>query len=89
VYLPWNEVTGKLTSKTYPLCGFTYVLALNQYSDYPGTNINEATTADNFLRFVTETAGGQKLISTERDYLALPTGKVLTEAQAGTKEIEF
>jgi ABC-type phosphate transport system substrate-binding protein len=90
VFAPWNEVTGQLISKTYPLCGFTYVLGLSSYSSYPGTALTEATTANNFLRYVLEASGGQKLIGENHDYVALPTtGKVITEARAGTAAIEF
>jgi ABC-type phosphate transport system substrate-binding protein len=89
VYAPWNEVTSALTSKTYSLCGFTYVLALSHYSDYLGTALTEATTVNNFLNFVLEAAGGQKNIGENRDYLALPTkGEVITEARDGAAEIE-
>ena len=90
VFAPWNEVTGELKSSTYPLCGFTYVLALSSYSAYPGTALTEATTVNNFLQFVEEAAGGQKEIGEDRDYLALPTtGEVIKEARAGAKGIEY
>ena len=84
----WNEVTTKTTEKKYTLCGLTYDIAFTSYGDYPGTTLLEATTVNNYLRFVTETAGGQKLIA-DRDYLALPKGSVLTEAQAGAASVGF
>jgi ABC-type phosphate transport system substrate-binding protein len=91
---PWNEVTTKVTEKKYTLCGLTYVLAFTEYSKYPGTTIQEATTVQNFLGFVTATStikgaeGGQTLIN-NRDYLPLPSGPVLTDAQKGTAGIRF
>jgi len=90
VYVPWNEVSTKLSSKTYSLCGLSYDLAFNAYHAYTGTTEKEATTVNNFEQFLLEAAGGQKLIGENRDYLALPTtGKLITEARAGAKEISF
>ena len=91
---PWNEVTTKTTEKKYTLCGLTYALAFTEYSKYPGTTEKEVTTAQNFLGFVTATSavkgaeGGQVLIN-NHDYLALPSGPVLTDAQKGTANIRF
>jgi len=91
---PWNEVTTKVTEKHYTLCGLSYVLAFNEYSKYPGTTIQEATTVSNFLNFVTGAnaakgaEGGQPLLN-NHDYLALPSGPVLTDAEKGTASIGF
>lgn len=85
---PWNEVSTKTTEKEYTLCGFTYVLAFTSYSAYPGTTQAEATTVNNYLRFVIEKKGGQKEIA-DHDYLALPKGEVLKEAEAGTAAIGY
>jgi ABC-type phosphate transport system substrate-binding protein len=85
---PWNEVTTETTEKEYTLCGFTYVLAFTTYSAYPGTTQAEATTVNNYLRFVLDKKGGQKEI-TNHDYLALPKGTVDTEAVAGAAAIGF
>jgi ABC-type phosphate transport system substrate-binding protein len=85
----WNEVSAELTSKTYPLCGLAYILAFKSYAAYPGTELREATTAENFLRFVLEASGGQKLIE-DHDYLGLtPKSILLDEAQTGAKTVEF
>lgn len=87
---PWNKVTAKLDQKAYLLCGLTYDLAFNKYSDYPGTSFGEATTVSNFLQFVLQTTseGGGELIK-DHDYLALSAGLVLTEAQRGAAEIAY
>jgi len=87
---PWNEVTTSTTEKNYPLCGLTYDLSLHSYSKYSGTTLQEATTANNFLYYVLGIGpnGGQTLIS-GHDYLALPSGPVLTEATSGVEKIRF
>ncbi len=86
----WTDVTTKPTQKNYVLCGFTYILAFTEYSKYSGTTEKEATTVNNFLRFVlgTGTEGGQTLIK-NHDYLALPAGAVLTEATKGAENTKF
>ncbi len=87
---PWNEVTTSTTEKKYTLCGLTYDLALTSFSSYPGTSQEEATTVHDYLKFVVESkgGGGQKLIA-GHDYLALPKGPVLSEAQKGTEKVSF
>ncbi len=89
VQQPWNEVTTKVTEKNYTLCGLTYALAFTEYSKYPGTTLQEATTVQNFLTYVLGigTEGGQTLIKTH-DYLALPSGAVETEALTGAENIK-
>jgi ABC-type phosphate transport system substrate-binding protein len=86
----WNEVTTSTIETKYTLCGLTYDLAFTSASAYPGTSLGEATTVDNYLKFVVNStaAGGQKLIA-KHDYLALPKGKVLNEAQTGAANIAF
>jgi ABC-type phosphate transport system substrate-binding protein len=83
---PWNEVTAKLASKTYALCGLTYNLALTNYETYPGGTNEEATTTANFLNYVLDAKGGQSDIK-NNDYLGLPTS-LLTEAKEGPAAIE-
>jgi ABC-type phosphate transport system substrate-binding protein len=85
---PWNEVTTRTIQKKYTLCGLTYDLAFTSFGAYGGTTLGEATTAHDYLTFVTDAkgGGGQKVIS-GHDYLALPKGKVLTEAQGGATKI--
>jgi ABC-type phosphate transport system substrate-binding protein len=87
---PWDEVTTRTIEKKYPLCSIVVELAFSSYSAYPGTTQAEATTVNNFFNFVTNAkgGGGQKLIA-KHDYLALPKGKVLTEAEAGAALIGF
>jgi hypothetical protein len=81
---PWDEVTTRTTEKKYTLCSIIVELAFTKYSAYPGTSLEEATTVSNILSFIVNSAGGggQKVVE-GHDYLALPKGKVLTEAQTG------
>jgi ABC-type phosphate transport system substrate-binding protein len=81
---PWDEVTTRTTEKKYTLCSIVVELAFTTYSAYPGTSLEEATTVNNFFNFVTNAkgGGGQKLIE-GHDYLALPKGTVLKEAEKG------
>ena len=87
----WSEVTTRTEEPKYTICGLTFDLALTKYSAFPGTSLEEATTANNFLQFVTSTKkektgnkenGGQGLIK-GHDYEPL-TGTVLKEAQKGS-----
>jgi ABC-type phosphate transport system substrate-binding protein len=95
VLQPWNEVTTKTTEKNYSLCGLTYVLAFTEYSKYAETSLEEATTVNNFVNFMLGTnttkgsEGGQILINSAHDYLALPAGAVLTDAQKGAEKIKY
>jgi len=91
----WNEVTTRTAEKHYTICGLSYDLAFTKYSQYPGTNVKEATTVENFLSFVVDTSkkkegnknnGGQTLIK-NHDYEPL-VGKVLTEAQSGVRGVK-
>jgi ABC-type phosphate transport system substrate-binding protein len=75
---PWNEVTTKTTEKTYPLCGFAYVLTVKKYSLFPGTTVGEAQSVKDFLQYVTDKKGGQTAIA-GHDYEALPS-KVAKES---------
>jgi ABC-type phosphate transport system substrate-binding protein len=88
VQQPWDTVTTKTIEKKYPLCSIVVQLALSSYSAFPGTNLEEATAVNNFFNFVvnSKAGGGQKLVE-GHDYLALPKGKVLDEAQEGAKLI--
>jgi ABC-type phosphate transport system substrate-binding protein len=79
----WNTVTTSITlkEKTYSLCGLTYDLAATHYALLPGTTPAEATTVNNYLKFVTAAADGQKLLPGD-DYLGLPKD-VIKKAEAG------
>jgi ABC-type phosphate transport system substrate-binding protein len=88
VFEAWNEVTSSVTEKAYALCGLTFDLSFTKYSLLPGATEAEATTVSNYLRFVTEKNGGQKLIE-GNDYLALPKGAVLSHAESGAALIGF
>ncbi|HTZ85847.1 MAG TPA: substrate-binding domain-containing protein [Solirubrobacteraceae bacterium] len=90
VFEPWNAVTTRTIEKKYPLCGLTFDLAFSSFASFPGTSLGEATSVHDYLKFVVDTkgGGGQKLIA-GHDYLALPKGAVLTEAQEGAAAIGF
>jgi len=87
---PWDEVTTRTIEPKYPICSIVVELAFTNYSAYPGTSLEEATTVHDFFGFVTNSkgGGGQKLIA-GHDYLALPKGNVLEEAQKGAALIGF
>jgi PBP superfamily domain len=91
----WNAVTTAVPPSTvkegsYPLCNFTYVLAFNSYSllSGGGANENEATTVNNYLKYVANKTGGQELLGVN-DYLAVPKGQVETALNDGVAEIGF
>ena len=83
----WNEVTTKTAEPNYPICGLTYDLTFHEYSKYPGTTLQEATTVNNFMLFVTAAAAGQELIK-KHDYQPLPTS-LRVEAAAGAEKTKF
>jgi ABC-type phosphate transport system substrate-binding protein len=83
----WNEVTTRTTEINYPLCGLTYDLTFHEYSKYPGTSLEEATTVNNYERFVLAPSAGQVLIK-KHDYLSLPTALDL-EAKEGAERTKF
>jgi ABC-type phosphate transport system substrate-binding protein len=87
VFETWNEVTTSITlkEKTYPLCDFTYALAFTQYSLLPGTSEQEATTVNNYLKFVSSSKQGQALLK-GNDYLAVPKD-VIKKLEAGAADI--
>jgi len=87
---PWNEVTTKTTEPKYTICGLTYDLALSSYGSYGGTTLEEATTVENFLRFVVDTSktGGGQFLLKKHDYEDL-VGTVLKEAQKGAALAQF
>lgn len=70
---PWNEVTAKQFSKSYPLCGLTYDLALTHYEAFSsfGATAAEAQTVKDFLGYVVSKKGGGKEIK-GHDYTPLP-----------------
>jgi ABC-type phosphate transport system substrate-binding protein len=83
----WNQVTTSITlkEKTYSLCDFTYVLAFTKYSLLAGTSEAEATTVNDYLRFVSAKADGQKLLA-GNDYLGVPKD-VIAKLEAGAAAI--
>jgi len=85
----WNTVTTSVTlkEKTYSLCGLTYDLASTHYELYPGTSKAEATTVNNYLKYVTTQGQGQALLP-GNDYLGLPKD-VIKKAEAGAAKVSF
>jgi ABC-type phosphate transport system substrate-binding protein len=90
----WNEVTTSvptsptpLKEKTYSLCNFVYALAFTQYSLLPGTSENEATTVNNYLKFVADKSGGQKELA-GNDYYGDPKA-VASKLVSGVAAIGF
>ncbi len=81
----WNALTTKTTEPEYPLCGLSYILALTKYSDYPGATEAEATTVNNYLRFVfSDSRGGGQ----EEFHPALST-QLLEESSRGVEAIQY
>jgi len=78
----WSAITTRTTEPHYTICGLTFDEAFVEYGAFPGTNEEEATTVNNYMQFVVEATGGQKLIK-KHDYEPL-VGTVLKEAQKGT-----
>jgi ABC-type phosphate transport system substrate-binding protein len=88
----WNQVTTETKQKNYPICGFSYDMAMTNYKAYgvtPPATEGEAETAHDYLSFVTSTKaeGGQPLLE-GNFYEALPK-KVAKEAEAGAATIAF
>jgi len=83
-------VTTRTTQKKYPICGLSFILSMTTFSDYSGATSASVTSARDYIRFVLDAkgGGGQKLIA-GHDYLALPKGAVLSEAQKGAEKINF
>ena len=85
----WSEVTTRTTETNYPLCGLTYDLTFHEYHLYPGTTLEEATSANNFMQWVIANGvgGGQTEIS-KHDYLSLPSSLVPI-ARKGAEATKF
>jgi ABC-type phosphate transport system substrate-binding protein len=85
----WNEVTTRTSETNYTLCGLTYDLTFHEYSKFPGTTLEEATSANNFELWVTANGvGGGQVVIAKHDYLALPTA-IDTIARAGAEKTKF
>jgi len=89
----WNEVTtavppSTVAEKSYSLCNFTYVLAFTSYSLLPSTTPGEATSVNNFLRFIADKKGGQAELP-GADYLGVPKGAVDSALVSGAGAIGF
>lgn len=83
----WSAITTKTEEPHYTLCGLTFDLAFSSYKAFPGTTKEESTTANDFLQFVMDVKGGQKIIK-NHDFAAVPS-TVLKESQKGAAEIGF
>jgi ABC-type phosphate transport system substrate-binding protein len=85
----WNLVTTSITlkEKDYSLCNFAYVLAFTKYSLLSGTTEAEATTVNNYVKFLSSKGQGQTLLATN-DYLTVPK-TVIKKLEAGAANIGF
>ncbi|HTU80116.1 MAG TPA: substrate-binding domain-containing protein [Solirubrobacteraceae bacterium] len=88
----WSKVKGEDVSKTYAICGVTYVLAprqmwyfLEPYKITEAESLKIATSVHDFLDFVTAKTGGQDELK-KSDYEALPKA-VQEEDAVGAEEI--
>jgi ABC-type phosphate transport system substrate-binding protein len=82
----WNEVTTKTAEPHYPICGLTYDLTFTEYSKYPGTTLNQATSVNNYITFVLNgAAGGGAALIKNHDYLGLPTSLMSIAAKGAAK----
>jgi len=86
---PWNEVGSNTESKTYALCGLTYVFALTKYSSYSGKGATEAeaATVRDYIKYITNKKGGQASI-VGHDYAPMPK-ELLNEDLAGAATIDY
>jgi ABC-type phosphate transport system substrate-binding protein len=87
----WNEVTTLTKESKYTICGLTYDLLLKEYSKASGIGATEgeATTANNYLKFLlNEEAGGGQVLIENKDYERLPS-KLVKESLAGVAESKF
>jgi ABC-type phosphate transport system substrate-binding protein len=85
----WNEVTTKTSEAKYTLCGLTYDLTFHEYSQYPSTTLEEATTVNNFALWLTTTGtGGGQLLIKQHDYFELPSS-LLSIARTGAETTKF
>jgi ABC-type phosphate transport system substrate-binding protein len=92
----WNEVTASTKQKhSYPLCGFTYDLALVGYSKFStepeAPSAAEVETLKHYDTFILS-AGEQSAVEHD-DFFGLPEGKkagnVLKTSQEGVAKITF
>jgi ABC-type phosphate transport system substrate-binding protein len=83
----WNEVAAKRESKSYPICGLTYVLALTNYEAYAshGGNAAEAETVKDYVGFIGGKAGAKEIKG--HDFAPLPK-TLLASTEEGFSGIE-
>lgn len=83
----WNEVATKRESKSYAICGLTYVLALTNYTAYAshGGNAAEAQTVKDYVGFIGGKAGAKEIKG--RDFNPLPKS-LLASSEEGFEGIE-
>ena len=64
VFESWSAVTTKTVEPKYTICGLTFDLAFKAYGAFPGTSLEEATTANNYLQYVLDTVKEKKATKT-------------------------
>ena len=94
----WSGVFGgdpKIGAEEYPLCGLSYDIALNGYSNKAGfTSGQVATVKDYLAEYVTAEAGQSALANSKKWYTALPktvpsNTDVRSAAQLAASKIGF
>jgi len=87
--LSWSAITTKTEEPHYTLCGLTFDLAFAAYKPFEnnGASKGESTTVNDYLQFVLDVKGGQKIIK-KHDYAAV-SAAVLKKAQTGSEEVGF
>ena len=74
----WSSIQSSLNPKStqYPICTLTYDVALVNYGEagakYGAKAKEEAEKTKTYLKYVTETTGGQKKVTEKFDYAKLP-----------------
>ncbi len=91
VGVAWDTATTLASQKkSYALCGLTYDLALEEYSNLSGKEATqeEEETVKTYLQFSVDKKGGQADLEGQ-DYYPLPKGAVATEAVQGAASITW
>jgi hypothetical protein len=87
----WDRVTGAKSfynAKEYAFCALTYLGAYDKYSQITGgSGQAQARTVYDYVHFVLDSAGGQKIVKMN-DYAALPSA-AKTIASAGSNRVSW
>jgi ABC-type phosphate transport system substrate-binding protein len=85
----WSAITTKTEEPHYTICGLTFDLSFAAFKPFEnnGATKGGSTTASDYLQFILDVKGGQKLIK-KHDYAAV-SASVLKEAVKGATEVGF